>query len=274
MAPKSPARAHVIAGGFPPGSDAGHDHDYARLRLLEMLRDQEVRASTGNDFNDVQRWLPASRLLITYVAGPYPDAAQTRAIGDWVEDGGHWLGLHGTAGGRALRTPEAGGRRKMMKLDHHALVGGYFLSHPPIRRFTVNVVDEGSPLIDGLPSTFEVIDEPYMVEVQDPASTKLLLTAELGPDLSPPGFGMVYDEDTALMPDGKTRALAFTRSLGRGSVTYVALGHCHNPGNNVQPFVDANVDPDGKTPLLLHDTWERPAYERLLRNVIEAGMGG
>ena len=22
-------RAHVIAGGFPPGSYAGHDHDYA-----------------------------------------------------------------------------------------------------------------------------------------------------------------------------------------------------------------------------------------------------
>jgi hypothetical protein len=26
--------AHLIAGGFPPGSIGGHDHDCARLRLL------------------------------------------------------------------------------------------------------------------------------------------------------------------------------------------------------------------------------------------------
>src|SRR5690349_24847054 len=82
-------RAHVIAGGFPPGSYAGHDHDYARLRLLQLLAEQDVPASVGNDFADVEKWLPASRLLITYVAGPYPDAAQTRAIEAWLEAGGH-----------------------------------------------------------------------------------------------------------------------------------------------------------------------------------------
>jgi len=29
--------AHLIAGGFPPGSIGGHDHDCARLRLLGLL---------------------------------------------------------------------------------------------------------------------------------------------------------------------------------------------------------------------------------------------
>ena len=28
-----------------------------------------------------------------------------------------------------------------------------------------------------------------MIEVQHPSETRLLLSAELGPDLSPPGFG-------------------------------------------------------------------------------------
>ena len=93
-------RAHVIAGGFPPGSYAGHDHDYARLRLLDLLAERDVAASVANDFADVARWLPLSRLMITYVAGPYPDAAQTGAIRDWVAAGGHWLALHGTSGGR------------------------------------------------------------------------------------------------------------------------------------------------------------------------------
>ena len=72
-----PDRAHLIAGGYPPGSYAGHDHDYARLKLLGLLAEREVQTSVANDFGDVEKWLKLSRLLITYVAGPYPDAAQT-----------------------------------------------------------------------------------------------------------------------------------------------------------------------------------------------------
>ena len=33
--------AHLIAGGFPPGSIGGHDHDCARLRLLGLLAEPE-----------------------------------------------------------------------------------------------------------------------------------------------------------------------------------------------------------------------------------------
>ena len=32
-------RVHVIAGGYPPGALGGHDMDYARLRLLELLEE-------------------------------------------------------------------------------------------------------------------------------------------------------------------------------------------------------------------------------------------
>src|SRR4030095_3693163 len=73
-------RAHLIAGGFPPGSQAGHDHDYARLKLLGLLGEQGIAASVANDFADVEKWLPTSRLLITYVAGPYPAAAPSRPL--------------------------------------------------------------------------------------------------------------------------------------------------------------------------------------------------
>ena len=84
MTETKPGRAHLITGGFPPGSYAGHDHDYARLRLLGLLAERDIPASVANDFADVEKWLPVSRLLITYVAGPYPDAAQTRAIERWL----------------------------------------------------------------------------------------------------------------------------------------------------------------------------------------------
>src|SRR2546426_12403457 len=103
MTETNSGRAHLIAGGFPPGSAAGHDHDYARLRLLGLLAEQDVPASVANDFADVEKWLPVSRLLITYVAGPYPDAAQCAAIQCWLEAGGHRLGLHRPRRGPAQR---------------------------------------------------------------------------------------------------------------------------------------------------------------------------
>jgi hypothetical protein len=273
MVMAQPARAHVITGGFPPGKDAGHDHDYARLRLLEYLAEQEVPASVGNDFVDVEKWLPVSRLLITYVAGPYPDVQQSRSIRQWLEEGGRWIGLHGTAGGRAVRV-EGSRQRRMLKLDHHAVLGSYFLTHPPIRRFRVDVGDGPDRLVEGLPQSFEVADEPYFIEVQDPASTRVLLTAEYGPEAVSSAIGTIYDTDTSLQADGRSRVLGYTRELGQGAVTYIALGHCHNPTNNVQPSVDSSVDPEGRTPLTFRDPWQTPAFQTLLRNAITWGMEG
>src|SRR5215471_18095783 len=137
-----PNRTHVITGGFPPGSMAGHDHDYARLRLLELLAEQNVAASVANDF-----------------AGPYPDAPQTDAIRGWAERGGHWLALHGTSGGRAERV-EGSRSRRTVKTEHHALLGGRFLTHPPICEFSVDVRDREHPLTRGLGASFEIEDEP------------------------------------------------------------------------------------------------------------------
>jgi len=274
MADALPARAHVITGGFPPGTLGGHDEDYARLRLLEMLADQEIPASAGNDFADVWRWLPVSRLLVTYVAGPYPDAEQTHAIRQWLEGGGHWLGLHGTAGGRAVRVTPGERQRRMVKAEHHQLLGSFFLSHPPIRRFRVDVADAPDVFTKGLPQSFEVVDEPYMIEIQEPSSTRVLLTAELGPDTSPSGFGFAYDEDTALMPDGKTRVLGYTREIGAGGVTYIALGHCHSDASGGERRADPSLAADGKTPATMRDAWLTPAFQALLRNAITWGMTG
>src|ERR1700719_1519149 len=159
MTETTPARAHLIAGGFPPGSMSGHDHDYARPRLLGLLAEREVPASVASDFADVEKWLPVSRLLVTYVAGPYPDAAQTRAIRQWLEAGGQWLRLHGRSGGRAERV-EGMRNRRTVKTEHHALIGSRFLTHPPICEFRVEVSGGGSPLTQGLGTSLVVEDEP------------------------------------------------------------------------------------------------------------------
>jgi hypothetical protein len=256
-------RAHLITGGFPVGSAAGHDHDYARLRLLTLLAERDIPASVANDFADVEKYLPISRLLITYVAGPYPNAAQSHAIQQWLEAGGHWLGLHGTSGGRAERV-EGVRQRRTVKTEHHAVLGSYFLTHPPLRKFHVHAVEH--PITRGIGTGFDVEDEPYFIELQDPASTRILLTAEYGPDATSPTIGTLYPTDTSLRPDGKTRVLGYLRKVGDGGVTYFALGHCHNPASRTGRG-------DDSTPPTFHGAWETDGFNTLLRNAIAWGVG-
>jgi type 1 glutamine amidotransferase len=267
MAANDSGRVHVVTGGFPPGSMGGHDHDYARLRLLQLLAERDVPASVANDFADIEKWLPVSQMLITYVAGPYPDAAQTAAIQTWVEAGGHWLGLHGTSGGRAVRV-EGATMRRTVKSDHHALLGSFFLTHPPICEFRVDVRDPDSPLTRGLGASFSVTDEPYFVELQDPASSRILLTADYGASGASSAIGTLYDSDTSLLSDGKTRVIAYSRKAGTGEVVYIALGHCHNPA--IRAMRPQN--PSDTTPPTFHGPWETGAFQTLLRNAIAWGL--
>jgi len=264
MPASQPDRAHLITGGFPPGAMAGHDHDYARLRLLQLLAEGAVPASVANDFADLEKWLPLSRLLITYVAGPYPDPPQCRALRQWLEAGGHWLALHGTSGGRAERV-EGTRQRRTVKSEHHALLGSYFLTHPPIREFRVDVRDAASPLTEGLDSSFVVEDEPYFVELQDPAGTRILLTADYGPDAVASAIGTLYPADTSLLADGRTRVIGYSREVGAGGVVYVALGHCHNPAIRAARTF---IDPADTTPDTFRAPWETAGFTQLLRNAI------
>ena len=263
MTEKQLHRAHLVTGGFPAGSSAGHDHDHARLRLLGLLAEQDVQASVANDFADVEKWLPVSRLLITYVAGPYPDTAQCGAIRAWLEAGGHWLGLHGTSGGRAERV-EGVRQRRTVKTEHHALLGSFFLTHPPLCRFRVDVKDTDHPLTRGLGGSFEVEDEPYFIELQDPGSSRILLTADYGPSAVSQSVVPLYGTDTSLQRDGKTRVLGYTREVGKGGVTYFALGHCHNPASRAGR-AESDSEPT------FRGSWETDGFNALLHNAIAWG---
>lgn len=269
-----PQRAHLITGGFPPGSDAGHDMDYARLQILQKLRaNGHLAVTVANDYQDVERWLPGTNLLITYVAGPYPVGAGNEALLNWLEAGGRWLALHGTSGGKAVKT-ERDGRpvKKMVKAGHHQTLGCFFLNHPPLSEFQVSVTGD-HPVTRDLPDSFTVQDELYLIELQDPGASQIILTTELVEDPSPPGFGFVYDEDTSLQADGKTRVLGYARKIGQGEVVYLGLGHCHTGRADSPSPVDPSIHPDGTMPPEFRGAWESEAFARLLQNAIAWGTG-
>lgn len=270
-----PTRVHLVAGGFPRGSSAGHDIDYVRLRLLQSLRAKgNVSVSVSNDFIDLDSWLPQSDLMISYVAGPFPDDHQSNLVSEWLESGGRWFALHGTSGGRAVPMPDNQPGRMMSKARHHEVLGAFFLNHPPIRKFRVDVRDPNHVLTRGLPASFEVMDELYLIELQAPAESRVLLsTSDLDAlDPAPRTFGFTYGDDTSVGTDGRTRVLGYEREHGAGSVAYVALGHCHSVHTNIQPFVDESVSVGGTTPKKFLGPWETKAFEQLLSNALEWGL--
>ena len=264
-------RAHLIVGGFPPGASASHDMEFARRELLSYLGKQNELATTvSSDFGELGKWLRDTQFLITYTAGPYPDDEQQRVLNEWLENGGRWLGFHGTSGGKAARV-EGSFRRRMVKLPHHETLGSFFLNHPPIRRFDVKVVDSSHPITTGLPDSFEVADELYLIEIM--GDCNVLLTTELPVYPSPELFGFLYDEDTSLQADGKTRVLGYTKSIGNGEVAYIALGHCHSPATDGQRIVDTSVSADGMSPGSFHGVWDEANFKRLVDNAIGWGLG-
>jgi hypothetical protein len=58
--------------------------------------------------------------------------------------------------------------------------------------------------------------------------------------------------------------LGYTRELGQGGVTYIALGHCHNPASREgRPVVEGQPTFRG--------SWENDAFLKVLRNAIAWG---
>jgi hypothetical protein len=82
----------------------------------------------------------------------------------------------------------------------------------------------------------------------------------------------MYEADTSALDERGTRALGYVHHVGDGAVAYVALGHCHSPSTNSQPFVDRSVTADGTTPLGFRGVWETEPFQRLVRNGIAWGV--
>jgi hypothetical protein len=74
----------------------------------------------------------------------------------------------------------------------------------------------------------------------------------------------LYGSDTSVQSDGKTRVLGYTRRVGGGVVTYLALGHCHNPYSRMGRTADGGSEPLA----LFRGPWQSGAFSTLLSNAM------
>jgi len=154
-------RAHLIAAAFHPDRSPGR----SRLRPSEtarVLAEQGVRP-VANDFADVESGC-VERLLITYVAGPYP---MPPVPGHAALVGG---GRPLARPARYQRRPRRAGRGRAAAPHGEDRAScaprQHFLTHPPICKIRVDVKGGDSPLTARLGASFVVEDEPYFIELQ------------------------------------------------------------------------------------------------------------
>ena len=121
-----------------------------------------------------------------------------------------------------------------------------------------------TPSRKGCAKSFEVEDEPYFIELQAPASARILLTADFGAAGKWPVVEKLYGTDTSVQPDGRTRVLGYTRRVGGGAVTYLALGHCHNP----YARTGRTAGGGSEQAATFRGPWESGAFTTLLSNAI------
>jgi type 1 glutamine amidotransferase len=86
--------------------------------------------------------------------------------------------------------------------DFTKMLGGHFLTHPPILEFTIQVDDTHHPITKDIHS-FTVVDELYITDY-DTRSIKILLSATY---------------------EGKRHPMTWIKTYGEGKVVYIAPGH-------------------------------------------------
>ena len=126
-------------------------------------------------------------------AGPvsWMQPEQEEAIEQFVLEGGGFMPLHNSGWGH----PWKGGYRRTF--------GGYYVGHPAIAKFAVEVVNKNHPVTVGVKS-YEIVDEQHFLWFD-------------------------YDRVEVLLvshgQDGRQSAAGWAYEYGKGRVVYLANGH-------------------------------------------------
>jgi hypothetical protein len=245
----------LIVGG------AHHDMNRVRLHLLHLLDGwdwPQVRCHA--DFGDGSSLADAD-FLLTYTNNVIPEGQALAALERFLDRGGRWLAIHGSAALTRFRPPavEIGGIKLPGLTDTPDLAPGYmrllgvrFVSHLAQQPFTVQRGPVPHPVTEGL-TPFDVVDEPYILEFR--ADCDVLLEARYCGEA--PGYvaGPWWDD--------QPRPQLVHHRHGAGEVMYLAPGHACGP-YDLRPFIaEMPVQPG---------PWVNETYLDLLRRLIAWGL--
>ena len=149
------------------------------------------------------------------VSGTVLDEAQQAALVSYLEQGGGFVGLHGSGGDSSYD----------WKWYVDELIGAQFIGHtlgPQFQDARVVVEDRSHPATASLPADFTHNEEWYSFDrnVRDRDEFTVLLSVDES-SYSPEEHLLWMDEDLRM----GDHPVVWTRCIGRGRVFYSALGH-------------------------------------------------
>jgi len=149
------------------------------------------------------------------VSGDVLDPAQRAALRRYLEDGGAFLGIHGTGG-----DPDYD-----WAWQPDTLVAAQFVGHPmnpQLQRATVRLEAPEHPVLRGLPPAWERVDEWYSF-AESPRAKGVEVLASLDESTYRPVIDWWLTERDLRM--GDDHPIVWTHCIGRGRSVYSALGH-------------------------------------------------
>jgi len=186
------------------GDDIHHDLISASLVFQQLGIEAGFatrRAAGTGRFVDAREETAQSDVFVFYTSGGQFEPAQQAALATAVADGAGLVALHAS---NVMPVADGGGVAPGYR-TYYELLGNRYLSHGPGHhegRHTIEIVAE-HPITAGV-ENFDLFDEYYEFEVADDDIEVL---------------AQRHRADGAVIP------VMYTRSVGRGRVVYLALGH-------------------------------------------------
>ncbi len=152
------------------------------------------------------------------ISGDVLTLSQRASFKHWLEQGGAFVAMHGSAGDPVY----------FWDWYPDRLIGARFAGHPMDPQFQEAriAVNPAHPLATGLPAEWRMTDEWYSFKTNPRAvGANVLLTLDES-TYSPVGFGQE-------LRMGADHPLAWTNCIGRGRMFYSAIGH--RPETYVEP---------------------------------------
>ncbi|QZH74132.1 MAG: ThuA domain-containing protein [Erythrobacter sp.] len=214
-----------------PSVDAAHA---ALLAMAEREGWQMVVTQSGGAFN-AETLAQFDAVIWNNISGDVLTLSQRQAFRDYIEEGGAFVGVHGTAGD------------PVYFWDWYAdtLIGARFAGHPRDPQFQdarVVVDDPGHPAAASLPAEWVMRDEWYSFR-SNPRDSGSRIIATLDES--------TYEPTAGGMPNlrmGDDHPIAWSRIIGQGRMFYSAIGH-------------------------MPETYSHPTYVAMLEDVIAWAVG-